>query len=232
VTRPRLSLFHLALLVPMLLTAGCSTTPPPRLYVLGDPVNPTSAVIPQSGRPVVRLFRVTVPDYLDSRDILRRGGPNEVKASSSGLWAERLSVGVTHALTASLTRQLPRDVVVADRPITPPSRQILVDVTDFEIGPDGKCLLTAHWTLSDGEDRVIMRQESDSFVEQSADGSDASAAAYMSRAIDRLALRIAGATIEADRGGNAPPLPARASRDQMISGHLRREAKTSMPEGG
>jgi uncharacterized protein len=181
-------------LVQLILVAGCAGPPASRSYVLGDPVDPEPVTVTQSGRPVIRLLPVSVPDYLDTRDILLRSGPNEVKASPTGRWAERVSVGVTRALAAALTTRLPGADVVSDQPVEPPAQQIVVDVQAFEIGPDRKCLLTARWTLSSGDGDRVLRRERDSFVEQATDTSDAAIAAAMSRAIDRLAARIVAAT--------------------------------------
>ena len=177
-------------LAPLLLMVACASTPPPRLYVLGDPAEPAQAMKVQSGRPVVRLLPVSVPEYLDTREILHRDRSNEVTASSTGLWAERLSVGVTDALAGSLAIHLPELVIVTGQPAVPPSRQILVDVLEFEIGADGRCLLNARWESVSGDGSKVLRRESDSLVEQAAQVSDASVAEAMTRAINRLALRI------------------------------------------
>ena len=141
-----------------------------------------------------RLLPVTVPDYLDTREILRRDRLNELTASQTGLWAERLSVGMTQALAASLTADLPDVVIVTSQPDAPPSRQIRVDVLGFEIGPDGRCLLNARWESVSGEGGKLLRRESDSFVEQAAPSGDESVVAAMTRAINRLALQIAAAS--------------------------------------
>jgi uncharacterized lipoprotein YmbA len=183
---------HLLLptLAPLMLVAACAGTPPARLYVLGGPAEPAHSVEMLSGRPVVRLLPVSVPDYLDTREILHRDRPNEVTASSTGLWAERLSVGVTDALAASLAIHLPDVVIVTGQPAVPPSRQILLDVLELEIGADGRCLLNARWESVSGDGSKVLRRESDSLVEQAAQVSDASVAEAMTRAINRLALRI------------------------------------------
>ena len=110
----------------------------------------------QSGRPVVRLLPVSVPDYIDTRHILHRDRQNEVTASYTGLCVERLSVDVTHALAASLATDLPDVVSVTSQPGVPPSRAIMVDVLQFEIGHGGK----------------VLRWESDSFVEQTPQTAD------------------------------------------------------------
>jgi len=179
-----------AWLVPMALVVGCAGPPDPRSYVLGDPPEPLPATTDQSGRPVIRLLPVSVPDYLDTRDIQLRSGQNEVTASSTGRWAERLSVGVTHALTAALTAHLPGADIVADQPDVPPAQRITVDVQTFEIRPDGHCLLTVRWVVASGDGGRVLRWVRASFVEQATDTSDAAVAAAMSRAIDRLAAQI------------------------------------------
>jgi uncharacterized lipoprotein YmbA len=139
----------------------------------------------------MRLLPVSIIDYLDTRDILRRVGPNEVKASPTGRWAERLSVGLTHALTSALSIRLPDIDIVTDPALAPPARQLLVDVQVFETEPDGKCQLTANWTLSDGNGRLIKRGERSTFIEQAGDSGDAEIASAMTRSVNRLADQIA-----------------------------------------
>jgi hypothetical protein len=63
-------------------------------------------------------------------------------------------------------------------------------VLEFEIGADGRCLLNARWESVSGDGSKVLRRESDSLVEQAAQASDASVAEAMTRAINRLALRI------------------------------------------
>jgi uncharacterized lipoprotein YmbA len=92
---------------------------------------------------------VSVPDYHDTQEILRRDRPNEVTVVPTGLWAERLSVSVIHALAAFLATHLPN--VVTAQPAIPPSRQIIVDVLTFEISADGRCLLDARWWSASGD---------------------------------------------------------------------------------
>lgn len=194
----RRRLWLLSWLVTPSLIAGCAGSPASRIYVLGDPtIGPPSVVAPvavaQSGWPVIRLVPVSVPDYLDTRDILLRSGPNEVKASPTGRWAERLSVGVTRALAAALTADLPGADIVTEQPAGPPVQVIVVDVQAFTITPDRQCRLTAQWTLSSGDGDRILRSERASFVEPAADASDAAIAAAMTRTIDRLATQVAAA---------------------------------------
>jgi uncharacterized protein len=175
------------LFVPLL---GCMAPIAAREYVLGSPAEPGHKVVELSERPTIWVYPVSVPDYLDTRDILVRDGRNEVKASVSGRWAERFSVGVNRALIAGLTQRLPSIAIVAEKPIVRPAQQISVNIQAFEIGPRQQCVLVAVWTLSSGDGVHVLRQERNTFVESTPDNSDASIAAAASRAIDQLAVQI------------------------------------------
>jgi uncharacterized lipoprotein YmbA len=179
------------LLVLLVVVAGCAGSPPARVYVLGDPPNPPPGISTLSGRPVMRVLPVAVPDYLDTRDIVIRSGQNEVKASPTGRWAERLSVGLTHALAAALASRVPDADTVVGPPSGRPAEQVMVDVEIFEIRPDGRCLLTARWTLSSGDNGRVAHSGRGTFVEQAADTGDGAIASAMTRSIGRLAEQIA-----------------------------------------
>ena len=88
---------------------GCGgSTPQPKIYVLGRVTDPRPVTTAETGRPVVEMKTVSVPDYLDTLDIQVRDGQNGLKPSLTGRWGERLSVGITRILADGLTRRLPR----------------------------------------------------------------------------------------------------------------------------
>ena len=78
-------------LLTLLLTC-CGSDPVSRTYVLSPPVDPVARAVSEAGRPVLEVRRVSVPDYLDTTDIVSRDGRNELKVSSTGHWGERLSL--------------------------------------------------------------------------------------------------------------------------------------------
>ena len=88
------------------ITACSLSGPPPAEYVLGAMPAATATTLSQTGLPVVEVNRIQLPDYLDTTDILERRG-NQLVPSPTGRWGERLSVGITRALTASLAARLP-----------------------------------------------------------------------------------------------------------------------------
>ena len=177
---------------------GCGSLPLQRTYVLGDPPGPALGVRSETGLPVFELKTVSVPDYLDSTDILRRTGSNEVVASPSGRWGERLSLGLTDALASALSRRLPK-LVIATAPAGEPTRRILVDVERLEIGAGGRCLMAARWRIA-GSDGQAASSRRGTFGETATSADDAAVAAAMTRVVGQLADQIA-ATIEAASPG-------------------------------
>lgn len=169
---------------------ACGSYPLPRLYVLGERTAPPAGVVSRAGQPIIQLKAVTVPDDLDSTDIVRREGANRAIASPTGQWKDRLSVGVTIALAADLRRRLP-DVIIETDPTGAPERKIIVQVERFEIGSDGVCSLTARWRMSDPRGNGAGESEEGTFVEGPGRSDDAAAAAAMTAAIDQLAEHVA-----------------------------------------
>jgi len=169
---------------------GCGTFPLPSVYVLGDPGRSEPGVADEAGLPHIELMTVTVPDYLDTTDIVRRSGANKVITSTTGQWGERVSLGVSRALATDLARRLPQ-VVIESRGTYAPSRRLLVNVERFEINEDGRCTLTARWRLASSGDTVQSESEQGTFVEATTSKTDAGVALAMTSAIDQLASEIA-----------------------------------------
>jgi uncharacterized protein len=186
--------YWLALAWAGVLLSACGTGGPvPATYVLGDAapaVNSDQSVV---GRNVVYVQRVLVPDYLDTTDIQTRQAANELKPSKTGRWGERLSLGITGALTRSLARLLPRDVVTAERPLDTAWRQVLVNVETFEPRLDGSVVLVARWQVTDGGGHGALAGERLSLTAQAGGIGDADVVAAMSRLVDQLAARVAAA---------------------------------------
>jgi uncharacterized lipoprotein YmbA len=138
---------------------------------------------------------VTVPDYLDSTDIIRRTASNEVITSENGRWGERVSLGITDALAADLARRLPK-VVIENRSTLESPRRLIVDVARFEIGDDGRCIVAARWRIISADGKPLSNNALGTFTGLASSGSDAAAAAAMTALIDQLAGQIA-LTVEA-----------------------------------
>ncbi len=183
-----------ALMVGMVavLLAGCGFAPPMRTYVLGDRPQGAQAVQPPGGLAVIELKTVSLPDYLDSTDILRRVGPNEVVPSPTGRWGERLSQGITGALASALSRRRP-DLSIVTVPPPRPGQRIVVDFQAIDIEATGQCRMVANWRITGADARGPWKIGHAVVDESAGSMDDAAVAAALTRAIDQLAERIATA---------------------------------------
>jgi len=175
----------------VLLAVACSrAAPPPAEYVLGVAPAPGTVMNSVQGRPIVEVRPVRLPDYLDTRDLLTRSD-NQIVSSTTGQWAERLSVGMTRAIALSLDARLPNVAVVTTSSVERPTRLVLVDVTAFEARADHQVVLLARWTITDGSGRVSLVSRDAEVVEPIGKMDDAAVVSTMNRAVEALASQIA-----------------------------------------
>lgn len=179
----------------LLMLLGCGSSPPQTVYVLGAAADPVPGVTSVSGRPVVELKPVTVPDYMDTTDILLRDGQNALKSSQTGRWGERLSVGIARALREDLTTRMPAIEMAQGDPVQPPTRTLLVDIAGFDVRPDGRCVLAAHWTVLGEDSKTVLASERATIIAnitQSTGGmADPAIVSAMAGAVGQLADHIA-----------------------------------------
>jgi uncharacterized lipoprotein YmbA len=193
-SRHQAGLAGASLALAMVALAACGGgAPPPQLYVLGDGVRPQPEAVSQLDDPVVEIKRVRLPDYLDTSDIVLRADGGRIVASQTGRWGERLSVGVTRVVAASLGTRLPQLAVTTTPPLETPHWQVLIDVEAFEAQPGGPSVLSARWSLREGRGGQRLREERISLTAPIGNGDDAAVVAAMSRQLDELVGRIAPA---------------------------------------
>lgn len=182
------------------LLAGCVSRPPQNVFVLGTTTAAAPGMRDDTGRRVIEVKPVLIPDHLDTTDILLRTGTNELTASTTGIWGERLSIGITQALTSALSRRVPAALVIDNSPATRPALQVLVDVTALQVRAGGDCVLIARWTILRSRSDVGLRQATanvpttasaqGSFVTH-ADAGDAGVVACINAGIEQLADQVA-----------------------------------------
>lgn len=132
-----------------LLLAACAA-PNLTLYTLGTA--PSEAPPPGRPRAVIAVARVTIPDELDTQDIMVRDG-STLQRSSLGRWASRLSLGITDRLTERLAGRYP-DVLVTDRPLTEtPAERVLVNIARLDVTTAGVATLDADWMVVPADPR-------------------------------------------------------------------------------
>jgi uncharacterized lipoprotein YmbA len=199
----------------LLCVAACSSGAPRRIYLLTPPIDPTAttrtrpspAGDPMAPKQRLEVRRILVPDYLDSTDILMRSGSDEVKASATGRWGERLSLSLTRALGADLAARMPQYSIVQDGSRNA-QRQLRITVDALDLWPSGRCVLTANWSIVDQDSALPVTSGSGTFdgliAGGTTTGTDVSLVEAVARTLGKLADSII-ADIEAS--------PARADLD-------------------
>jgi uncharacterized protein len=168
----------------------CCSSPPLTLYTLGAPPAASDAT-PLGRKPVViAVARVTVPDELDSEDILVRDG-SKLRRSLLGRWATRLSLGVTDRLTDRLAERHP-DALVTERPLTEtPSYRILVNISRLEVNAAGIATLDADWMVVPRDAAMPPLRDRGHFSLSGPVATDQDVVTLMETLVDQLADAIA-----------------------------------------
>jgi uncharacterized protein len=189
--------------------AGCSSSPPPQLYLLSSQARPPQTATPQqsidrptriSARPdpVSAAIDVFVPEYLDSNKIIVRTDANQVKALDDAQWAENLSVTAARTLAADLSTLLPADDIVPmpskiDRPV---DYRISVDLSKFESDIYGTANIVGRWVIADTRNSQERASARFAFSAPTDTQSNQSIAASMSNNLLAVSMQIANSLAE------------------------------------
>ena len=173
----------------VLLLSGCAA-PHLTLYTLGTP-SVASSTVPLGRNPVViAVARVSVPDELDTEDIVLRDG-NTLQRSHIGRWGSRLSMGITDRVTERLAAQRP-DALVTDRPLTEtPAYRVLVNVGRLDVTLGGVATVDADWLIVPRDAAAPTLRDRGHFVFNGSVATDQDVVTLVGQALDRLADAIA-----------------------------------------
>ncbi len=172
-----------------LLTASCAS-PPLSLYTL-EPSDLPSQAAPLARRSIViEIRRVSVPDYLDTQDILVRDG-STLQRSAHGRWATRLSLGVTRYLTGLLAARHLGALVTDQAQIETPDARISVTISTLDITSAGVATLEADWTLVPRDPARPTRRQRAQFVARGPVATDQDVVNLMQGVLTQLADAIA-----------------------------------------
>lgn len=140
-----------AALCGLLLLAAC-TLPPPKLYVL-NPIAMPDVHAPLTGHKVrtLAILPVSVPDYLDRRQIISRATDQRLAVDDSAHWGEGLANGFARVLTVDLGQLLAPDGFVVSSGGRQPKvdAELSLTIDAFEVDPQGKAVLAARWMIAD-----------------------------------------------------------------------------------
>jgi|ERR1700722_12207173 len=180
---------HLALLVfGMIAGLAACAAPPLKVYTLDAPsvlVNTSPAQTPAS----LEVWRIVLPDYLDTQDIALREG-SLINRSSHARWASRLSIGATDLITARLAAARP-DLFITDQPLVSPARyRLFINISRLDVSQDGTASLAADWTIVPRDERRPELHDRTVFALTGPVKTDADVVALTNEVLDELAVRI------------------------------------------
>jgi len=172
--------------------AGCSSSPPSDYYVLS--AESDLAAVRQVGRPwrTLAVGAVRLPGALDRPQIARRLGPNQLEYAEAERWAGPLDDMTRRVLSADLRPLLPAGTTMVDDDSSASADMtIAIEMARFDADKGGRVVLNASWETLGTNGKVVGLPREEKIIEPGT-GSDAAAvAATMSRALARLADRIA-----------------------------------------
>ena len=182
-------LFNTALAAASVALSACAA-PALSLYTLAAP-GAARQQAPRPGRPmVIEVARVSLPDEIDSEDMLLRAGPTLIR-SSTARWASRLSLQVTDRVTARLTERRPDALVVNRAQAQSPSYRIVINIARLDVLSDGSATLEADWQIFPADAAIPAFRDRGRFnAKQDASNSDPLLVAAIGDLLDQLASAI------------------------------------------
>ncbi|CAK0777437.1 putative Membrane integrity-associated transporter subunit PqiC [uncultured Gammaproteobacteria bacterium] len=153
------SLFAVRALLLLVLLGGCAVVPPPVLYVL-KPAGVTVSVPAVKAVVGVALGPLTVPEYLDRSDMVRRATDNRLVVSDRERWAETLRSGMQRVLAIALADRLGAGYWLAGAAARAAQveLELPIEVESFEIDADGLALLAVRWELRATRDEKVLER--------------------------------------------------------------------------
>ena len=167
------------------LIAGCAS-PQLSLYTLESPraLATERPLAPHSV--VIEVRRVVIPDALDTQDIVVRNG-NQFDRSSTGRWATRLSMAITHYLTGQLAARRPDALVTDQTQIGTPNDRLYIAISTLDITSAGQVALEADWTIVPRNPSLPDRRQRGRFTTQGPVASDHDVVVLLQALLKQLA---------------------------------------------
>jgi len=181
-----------SLAIATLLFSGCAS-PPIHFYTLGAPAVPGVAPSLSATTHVMAVTRITLPDYLDTQDIVVRDG-DQIDRSPNARWASRLSQGATDLLAARLAQSWPSVFVTTQPQSGTPDNRLSVNVSRLDITHDGQGTLEADWAIIPRDEHLPIKHQRAVFTTQGNVSTDTGNAALTRNLLEQLASRIAQTT--------------------------------------
>lgn len=175
----------------LVLVAGCVPPQgPTRYYTLSVTARPAAE---GTGPDVeIRVGPVTVADYLDRPQLVRRIGAHRLELAENDNWPEPLASHVARVLADDLAAMLPAARIHSSPTASPPERdyRVEIELLAFEGCDDAACL-DARWSLVGERDGRILITRRSRIRRPLAAGGTETVVAGLSEAVALLARDIA-----------------------------------------
>lgn len=192
-----------------LVLAGCESVigepaPPPVFNILSAvpeaEADSRAEALPKGT--VLGIVPVTVPDYLDTAQIVTRTSPNTLERSDLHRWGAPLSENIANVLADNLGVMIPTQqiIVLPGSAAVRADYQVAVEVSKFERDAQGLVTLVARWALLGDDGTTLLSLDRSVYTAPTAGGNYDAIAAAMSDTLARLSQDIATAVRSTRRG--------------------------------
>ena len=192
---------ELLLLLLVALLSGCATqSPPAHFYVLSAKAQTAQAAHPGL---VVGIGPVSIADYLDRNQIVRRDTDVQLQMDEFNRWAGDHRKNITTVLADNLSRILGSEAVL---PYPWASTldldyQIVVDVSRFDATSENRVVLDVQWQLFDGRTNKLLNVRRSHIETTVANNSHAAQVEAQNQALVSLGQILAKSLVSMTTGG-------------------------------
>lgn len=145
------------------LLSGCGGISKPTAFFMLSPMN-VEDIQPLSVKDEISVLvgPITVPAYLDRKQIVVRQPGVQIAVYDFDHWAEPLSHNLRRVVVTNLSSLLASSEVydIEQRNVPATDYQLSIDIQQFDTTAEGEAILLAFWALSDKEGQVLKRERS------------------------------------------------------------------------
>lgn len=161
----------------LFILGGCSA-PPLKYYTFNENIiNQSTNKITQYSEisPTIIITPITVPDYLDTTDIVTREN-SSLHHSVNGRMSSVLSVAVTDYVTHLLSIKNPTLFITNQRQVGMPTSQILINISHLDVqnlgNQNGSAILEADWSIIPRNEHLPINKQKGTFFASGSIASD------------------------------------------------------------
>lgn len=146
-----------ALIMGLLILAGCSSVPATHQYTL--PEHPVTRTSVPAGAPGATLLPVQLAGHLVVNGIVVQTSPLEVNEARNNLWADALSNQTDRAIAQALRTKLRNVRLLPGDSADIPALYAVVNLDQFQGRYDGKAIVSGQYRLMNAERHLVSQQD-------------------------------------------------------------------------